>query len=116
MKTETTEVNDIEMNEANAINDIDANVACVEAAIAAEDAADRRAASAGKSKLARKRGRKPLKEATTQFTFRIPAAWVERADRIGEGLSRPGLEISRTDAVRAALAMGLDALEREKRR
>ena len=115
MKTET---NSIETNDASAM-DIDTNVEGVEAAIAVEVDAERRRAQRAKSaarKPRRKRGRKPLKDMTVQITFRIPAAWVERADNIGRKLSRPGLTVNRSDAFRAGLALGLAALEKETRR
>jgi predicted DNA-binding protein len=51
---------------------------------------------------------------TTQVAFRIPREWIRRADTIAKKLSRPGLEASRTDALRAALALGFEALTNEK--
>jgi hypothetical protein len=116
MKTETNEVNDIEMNEANAMSDVDTDVARVEAAIAAEAVAHKRRAQRVESVPAKPRRKRERKPATVQVTFRVPAAWVERADNIGRRLSRAGLQITRTDALRASLAVGLDAIEKEKRR
>ena len=119
MKTETNAANTIETNDANAMDEIDTNVQRVEAAIAAKVNAERRRAQRAKSagpKPSRKRGTKPLNDSTIQITFRIPAAWVERADNIGRKLSRPGIPINRSDAFRAGLALGLVALEKETRR
>jgi hypothetical protein len=46
-----------------------------------------------------------------QVTLRIPVDWLERADALAAALSEPGMEISRTDAMRRALAEGLLKLE-----
>lgn len=54
---------------------------------------------------------------TVQITMRIPRAWLELADALAaERLSLPGWQASRTDAFRAAIARGLGALEKEKKR
>ncbi len=53
---------------------------------------------------------------SVQVAIRIPRAWVAQADALAKRLSRPGLELSRTDAFRAALAKGFEALEAEKAR
>lgn len=50
---------------------------------------------------------------TTQVALRLPKDWIERADRLAIALSRPGLPVGRTDALRAALARGFEALEAE---
>jgi hypothetical protein len=49
-----------------------------------------------------------------QIAIRIPKAWLGRADEIAKLISRPGFEASRTDAFRAAIARGFDALERDE--
>jgi hypothetical protein len=50
-------------------------------------------------------------ENTTQIVVRIPEAWVKRADALIPTLGRPGVAVTRTDAIRAAIAEGLDSLE-----
>lgn len=50
---------------------------------------------------------------TVQLAFRIPEEWLYQADRVAEFLVRPGLEITRTDAMRIALARGLEAFLKE---
>lgn len=50
-----------------------------------------------------------------QFNLRIPQEWLADADEIGEGLTRPGLEVTRTDAMRMALALGLKTMLAEVR-
>lgn len=50
---------------------------------------------------------------TTQITIRVPSVWLSRADKIASTLSLQGLDISRTDAFRHALALGLDAVEKQ---
>jgi hypothetical protein len=52
-------------------------------------------------------------ENTFQVTFKIPESWVTRADELAASMSRPGLTITRTDALRAAMGHGLAALEAE---
>jgi hypothetical protein len=53
---------------------------------------------------------------TVQITMRIPRDWLHFADQLAKRLSRPGLEVSRTDAMRAAIAAGFNALSSEKKR
>ena len=50
---------------------------------------------------------------TVQVTFRIPTPWLIEADEVADLLSRPGHRLSRTDAMRAALAKGFEALRGE---
>jgi predicted DNA-binding protein len=52
-------------------------------------------------------------ERTIQTAVRIPETWPERLDAVAAALSRPGLELTRTDVLRMALAHGLLALEAE---
>jgi hypothetical protein len=58
--------------------------------------------------------RKPSENAT-QVAIRIPDAWLKRCDKLIPWLSRPGMGTTRTDAIRAAFAVGLDRLEEEQR-
>jgi len=44
---------------------------------------------------------------TSPITFRASTAWLPALDALAAKLSRPGIELTRTDAVRAACARGL---------
>jgi hypothetical protein len=50
---------------------------------------------------------------TIQVTVRIKPEWIATADEIAAKLSRPGLEVTRADAYRIAMARGFDELRRE---
>jgi hypothetical protein len=52
-------------------------------------------------------------EKTRQTAVRLPEDWFARLDVIAEKLARPGIPVSQADAIRAAMARGLDALEAE---
>jgi len=52
----------------------------------------------------------------TQVAIRVPREWLDRASHLVPGLSRPGIEVTRSDVLRAALAKGLDALEADESR
>lgn len=56
---------------------------------------------------------RPSKGNSAQVALRLPPDWLERADKVATALSRPGFEASRADALRAAIAKGLEALEVE---
>ena len=56
---------------------------------------------------------RPPSENTFQVTFKIPDAWVAQADEVAAAMSHPGVTLTRTDAMRAALARGLEALHAE---
>jgi hypothetical protein len=51
---------------------------------------------------------------TVQIAIRVPRAWLAQADELATRLSRPGVTMSRTDAFRAAIASGFDALADDK--
>ena len=51
---------------------------------------------------------------TQQIAVRLDADVIGRLDAIAVKLSRPGLPVNRTDALRAALAEGMPILESEK--
>jgi hypothetical protein len=51
---------------------------------------------------------------TQQIAVRLDADVIDRLDAIAVKLSRPGLPLNRTDALRAALAEGMPILEKEK--
>jgi len=50
---------------------------------------------------------------SVQIAIRVPAEWLTEADEIAKLVSRPGLEASRTDAFRAAIARGFQAIREE---
>jgi hypothetical protein len=55
----------------------------------------------------------PPRRDTVQVTFRIENAMKKRAEALAVLLSRPGLPVSFTDTMRAALLEGFDALEKK---
>jgi len=48
-----------------------------------------------------------MSAATTQVSIRVPVEWLAKLDAIAAGMSRPGIELSRADALRAAVAEGM---------
>lgn len=50
-----------------------------------------------------------------QIAIRIPKGWLEDAEEIARLISRPGFEASKTDAFRAAIAKGFEALRAESK-
>ncbi len=48
-----------------------------------------------------------------QVTFRLPRETLNEVTQVATMMSRPGFQVSRTDAIRAALAIGLKALRDE---
>lgn len=58
-------------------------------------------------------------EARVMVSIRVPATWLERADKLAARLDRNdvlGRTVNRTDVLRGALGAGLDALERKAKR
>jgi len=51
---------------------------------------------------------------TQQIAVRLDAEVISRLDTIAAKLSRPGLDLTRTDAIRIALLSGMQAIEKEK--
>jgi hypothetical protein len=51
---------------------------------------------------------------TQQVAVRLDAEVLRRLDAIAAKLSRPGLVLTRTDAIRIALLTGLQAIEKER--
>ena len=51
-----------------------------------------------------------------QTAVRLPESWFARLDKLAERLSQPGLTLSRTDALRMAIARGMAEMEAEKKR
>lgn len=62
----------------------------------------------------RKKAKEPQEK--SQLAIRLEAELIKRLDAVAERLSRPGLTVTRTDAVRVALLTGLEAIEREGKR
>jgi hypothetical protein len=58
------------------------------------------------------------KDETVQLAFRLPASLVARVDVYAKRLNAatPGLDVTRTDAVRSLLTQALDALKVERTR
>jgi uncharacterized protein (DUF4415 family) len=54
------------------------------------------------------------KAPTQQIAVRLDADVIGRLDAIAGKMSRPGLEVTRTDAIRIALLTGLQTIEKEK--
>ena len=50
---------------------------------------------------------------TVQITFRLPLAWLERADVVAAALTLAGRPMGRTDGVRALIAAGLTLYSEE---
>lgn len=51
---------------------------------------------------------------TVQVAIRLDAELIPRLDAVAAKLSRPGLSLTRTDAVRICLQTGLAAIEKER--
>jgi hypothetical protein len=51
---------------------------------------------------------------TVQTAVRLDPDLIARLDAVAVKLSRPGLEVTRTDAMRICLLTGLQAIEKEK--
>jgi predicted DNA-binding protein len=51
---------------------------------------------------------------TVQTAVRLDTEVIARLDAIAGKLSRPGLEVTRTDALRIALMTGMEVIEKEK--
>jgi len=54
------------------------------------------------------------KAATQQVAVRLDADVINHLDAIAAKLTRPGLAVTRTDAIRIALMTGMESMEREK--
>lgn len=51
-----------------------------------------------------------------QTAVRLPESWLQRLDKLAEGMSRPGVPATRTGALRSALYRGLVELEKENKK
>ena len=52
-------------------------------------------------------------EQQIQTAIRLPESVLDRADKVAERMSRPGLRVTRADVLRLATHQGLDQLEAE---
>jgi len=78
--------------------------------------ADRTKKRKPSSSRARPNEEDPMSEAGhIQTAVRITAPTVKRLDDLAKSMSRPGLTVSRSEAVRVALLQGLDSLEASRR-
>jgi predicted DNA-binding protein len=50
-------------------------------------------------------------EQQVQTAIRVPESWLDRLDKIAERMSRPGVRITRTEALRDALYRGIEVIE-----
>lgn len=50
---------------------------------------------------------------SVQLAIRIPAEWLAEADEIAKLISTPGVDMTRSDAFRAAIARGFAILKAE---
>lgn len=50
---------------------------------------------------------------TVQVTFRVPSYWLQEADAVAMALSRFGMDATRTDAFREAIARGFKEIIKE---
>ena len=50
---------------------------------------------------------------SVQIAIRIPRSWLAEADKVAALIGQPGFQATRTDAFRAALARGLEAIQAE---
>ncbi len=56
---------------------------------------------------------RPKSDLDSQVTIVLPGEWLEQAEGLARGRSRPGLNVTRSDVLRMALRKGLDALAAE---
>ena len=58
---------------------------------------------------------RPPSRNTYQVTFKIPEDWMKQADALAASMAPIGVRLTRTDALRAALARGLETLSTQSR-
>lgn len=56
---------------------------------------------------------RPKTENTMQVALRIPPAFAKHAEALAKTMSTPGIPLSRTDVLRAAIYEGLERLQRK---
>jgi hypothetical protein len=54
-------------------------------------------------------------EKKTQVALRVDDGYLEDADALAEKMSRPGLNVTRTDVLRMAIIAGLKEIRRDQR-
>lgn len=52
-----------------------------------------------------------MNEPTTQAAVRIPTVWLSRLDSLASRMAPPGIPVSRSAVIKAALSLGMTALE-----
>ncbi len=52
---------------------------------------------------------------SVQIALRVPPDWLNKADAVAAKISLPGMTATRTDALRAAMALGLETLLQRKK-
>ncbi len=57
--------------------------------------------------------REPSDDTQQQISVRLPVAWLEALDRLAAAMSRPGIDLTRANALRAAVARGIEELSKE---
>jgi len=69
------------------------------------------------SERARKRTKKSrdVESGGRQVAVRLPTVTIQRADALAERISQPGIDVSRSGALRVAVHRGLDAIEADKK-
>ena len=58
---------------------------------------------------------RPKSTNDTQLNLLLPADWLEDAQALAGELSRPGMAVTRADALRLAIRRGIDVLRAEQR-
>lgn len=56
---------------------------------------------------------RPKTENTGVVNLKLPPEWLDEAQDLARDLSKPGVELTRADALRLAIRRGIDALRAE---
>lgn len=59
---------------------------------------------------------RPKSDNTGVVNLKLPPDWLDEAQEVAQELSKPGLNITRADALRLAIRRGLDALKADGKR
>jgi hypothetical protein len=57
-----------------------------------------------------------MAEKTKQIGIRLPIEWLEIADVLARRMRTPGMVVTRTDVLRQAMAIGLEQLQKGKKK
>jgi hypothetical protein len=57
---------------------------------------------------------RPKSANTLQVSLNVPEAWEAEIERLAEAMSEPGITITKSDVMRRAMRLGLDALAKKK--